>query len=750
MRIRVAIIFSILIIILTVCTLLAKRSRKAISGAVAFLVSSFIPPVFGNLIILCTGNELFATVGYYIYFLGMDLIMFALIGFTAKYCNVKWPHKLLGIFVYSILAIDAVQLLLNPIFGHAFETEQMQMEFAVYYRIIAKAGQAFHRIVDYSIFGAVIIVFIVKIIKSVRIYAERYVIILFAMICGGIWESFYIFSKTPIDRAMIGFAAIGILIFYFALYYRPLRLLDRMLASMASEMPEALFFFDMNGICIWANEKGTKLVEIEDNDYALAKGILEKTFGSLEREEEEWTTNVDVDTIFGTRHYILEMNTVPYSETKNAGSFLSVRDNTVEYLALQRQIYNSTHDALTDLFTREHFFDCIDKTYRPNSDTDYMVIYFNVNNFKMINDVFGNTFGDCVLKDFEADCIYGRIVGDTFGIFMPEAEFEEKKFVDTLAHFRVTAGSRSHNVLIHMGAYRIPHGTEVEAATMMDRARMAFSSIKDNYQVFISYYDEEMRSKVLWDQSISSQLSNAIKKKQILPYLQPIVNNDGKAVGAEALVRWNHPEIGFMSPGLFVPVFEKNGMIAEIDKHMWRCACETLARWKKEGKDYFISINISPKDFYFMDVVQEITNLVDEFGIEPVKLRIEITETVMMTNAENSIAIIKKFQDAGFVVEMDDFGSGYSSLNMLKEMPVDIIKIDMGFLEKSEAEDRSVKILRNILNMTYDLGIESLTEGVETAEQYKMLSEMGCHLFQGYHFAKPMPVEDFEKWASKS
>ena len=160
------------------------------------------------------------------------------------------------------------------------------------------------------------------------------------------------------------------------------------------------------------------------------------------------------------------------------------------------------------------------------------------------------------------------------------------------------------------------------------------------------------------------------------------------------------------------------------------------------------SINISPKDFYFMDVVEEIENLVKEYGVETSKLRIEITETVMMTNSENSIAIIREFQQAGFIVEMDDFGSGYSSLNMLKDMPVDIIKIDMGFLRKSEADDRAKKILHNILNMTYDLGIVSLTEGVETIEQYKMLTDMGCRLFQGYYFAKPMPVEDFEKWTS--
>ncbi len=756
MRIRVAVIFAILIVILTICALLARRSRKAISASVAFLVASFIPPVMGNLILLCTDNQTFATFGYYLYFIGMDIIMYALLGFTFRYCNVKWLFKALPYIVYSLLIIDVVQFLLNPFIGYSFELEPTQVDFSTYYKLVPKPGQLYHRIVDYAIFGSIIVIFIYKMCSSLRIYIEKYLVILTAMIIGGAWQTFYIISGTPVDLSMLGLASIGLLIFYFAIYYRPMRLLDRMLASMASEMPESLFFFDLNGVCIWANENGRKLASLEENDYASAKESLEETFGSLEREEEEWTDNMKVDTIFGVRYYVLEMNTVPYTEEKNAGSFLSVRDITVEHLALQRETYTATHDLLTDLYTREHLFDTIEKTIREDQETNYLVVYTNVNNFKIINDVFGNTFGDCVLKAI-ADkirllmtdrCIYGRIVGDTFGMFIPEDDYDEKKFVETLSHFRVTAGSRSHNVLIHLGAYHVPHDPEMEAATMFDRARMAFSSIKDDYQILIKYYDDNMREKVLWDQNISSQLPGALKKRQIIPYLQPIVDTNGNPVGAEALVRWIHPEKGFMPPGLFVPVFEKNGMIAEIDKYMWRCACEILSRWKKEGRDYFISINISPKDFYFMDVVEEIENLVKEYGVETSKLRIEITETVMMTNTENSVAIIREFQQAGFIVEMDDFGSGYSSLNMLKDMPVDIIKIDMGFLRKSEADDRAKKILHNILNMTYDLGIVSLTEGVETGEQYKMLTDMGCRLFQGYHFAKPMPVEDFEKWTS--
>ena len=255
-----------------------------------------------------------------------------------------------------------------------------------------------------------------------------------------------------------------------------------------------------------------------------------------------------------------------------------------------------------------------------------------------------------------------------------------------------------------------------------------------------------MRNKALWNQHISSQLNEALEQRQIRPYLQPMVNESGKVIGAEALVRWIHPDHGFLSPAAFIPVFEKNGMIAEIDKHMWRCACEILSHWKQEHGDLFISVNISPKDFYFMDVAAEIKSIVREFEINPARLRVEITETVMMTDIEKRMNILRELKDAGFIVEMDDFGSGYSSLNMLKDMPVDVLKIDMMFLTKSGDDRKAQTILRNIIHLSDDLGIAALTEGVETASQYQTLHSMGCKMFQGYYFAKPMPLEEFEKF----
>ena len=752
MRSQFSVLFLILTIALIICAFLAFNSKKPLGKSVGLLLATLVPPLVGNIIIVNARNLLSAQIGSYVYFLGMDIVMFGLLNFTFDYCQLKWPNRRVKWFVYSLLIIDVIQLLLNPVFHHAFANEIIQFEGAEYYRLVPYIGQQFHRIVDYGIFFAVLIIFFVKMVRSVRIYSERYWIILISMVFTGIWETFYIFSRTPIDRSMIGFAVFGLLVYYFALYYRPLRLLDRMLASIAQQMPEALFFFDSFGQCIWANEPAVRLVGISPSAFYEATPRINALFGDLKGKDAEFTENRVIGQGDDARYYVLERHIVNDDKGKPAGSFLSIRDNTEEQIELRREQYTAWHDELTHLYSKSHLYEEIRSRLENEPDTDFYLLYIDVSDFKLINDIFGHVFGDRVLcqiadwirEEFAEYSVYGRIGGDTFGVLLPWDRLENGRIESVLSNFVVSDGTVSHMVVIHIGVYEIAE-RELDVSVMVDRARMAQTTIKNDYHNHIAYYDEEMREKSIWNQHISAELHDALRNRDICPYLQPLVDENGKVVGAEALVRWIHPTDGFLSPASFIPVFENNGMIAEVDRYMWRCACEILSEWKKNGiEDCFISVNISPKDFYFMDVTEEITKIVREFEINPRQLRLEITETVVMADIEKRIEIMSALHQAGFIVEMDDFGSGYSSLNMLKDMPVDVIKIDMMFLKSSAEDARARTILRNIIHLTEEVGIVSLTEGVETEDQFHMLFEMGCRMFQGYYFAKPMPVRDFE------
>ena len=267
MRLTFSFLFGILILTLCICSAVARKSRKPIGAAVAFLDASLVLPVIGNLLIVSSFSERIAHIGYYIFFISMDVIMFALIRFTVKYCKGIGKGQKPPSFLYAILIVDAVQLALNPIFGHAFRTEEAMVDGMPYHRLIPMLGQTFHRIVDYGIFACVLLLFFISCINTPKIFIEKYAIILTSLFIGGIWQFFYIISRTPVDTSMIGFGLSGLLIFYFSLYYRPLRLLDRMLSDIVSEMTECLFVFDDNKNCIWANEEGCRFTEIEENHY---------------------------------------------------------------------------------------------------------------------------------------------------------------------------------------------------------------------------------------------------------------------------------------------------------------------------------------------------------------------------------------------------------------------------------------------------------------------------------------------------
>ena len=756
MRILFGILFLAIEIALAACAVLARKSGKRIGKAASVLLFSLIFPLFGNGIIIISDNRIISLIGCYMYYLGLDMSIGALLYYTFEYCRISWLSTLVRNVVYGILLGDMVQLLLNPVFHHAFEINPVQVDGYAYYKMTPLLGQQFHRVVDYTILAGIIVIFVIRVIRTPRLQKERYWIILVTLIVVTLWETSYIFSGSPIDRSMIGFGVFGLMIFYFSLHYRSMRLLDRMLSGVVSEKLQPMYVFDDRQNCIWMNRNGRDFLGLKEGETEKAGAALEAKFGSRHPGEDEWKDSVTL-TVDGEPRY-LELAKVPQQDrygTMN-GFYIYVRDLTDERRAMEQKLFDARHDRLTGVFNRDYLYERTKELLDQNPDEKYLIITAEITDLKVINDLYGNTFGDRALK-YAADWlrgnehiskggVYGRLGGDSFGVCIPEKDFQLERMENALSNLVVPEGETKYRMLIHAGIYRVKDKS-LEVSLMYDRAVLALEGIKDDYHYHTAWYDPSMRYSVVINKQISEELAAAIGEGQIRPWLQPIMNREGKAVGAEALVRWIHPEEGIRSPGAFIPVLEKNGMIADLDRCIWRQACEILARWKDEGKDLFLSVNISPRDFYLLDVAGELKSLVREYGVEPEKLRLEITESVMMADDENRMEILRDLQSCGFLIEMDDFGSGYSSLNLLREMPVDVLKIDMVFLRNTadRERERARTIVKDVIAMADHLGITSLTEGVETECQYKRLLEMGCQLYQGFWFAKPMPAEEFER-----
>ena len=747
--------FAAIIIAMAVCVRIAMRSGKRDGVAAARLLAPLMFPMIGNMIIILSGNRTLSLIGCYLYYLGLDFSISALIHFTHVYCRIEHPRKWYLFLAYSLLTIDVIQLLLNLFTHHAFRLVETQVEGYPYFDMVPLWGQQFHRAVDYLLLAGVIVAFIIRIIRAPRLQRQRYSVILFALILVSAWETAYIFSNAPIDRSMIGFGAFGLLIFYFSLYYRPMRLLDRMLSGVVSDQKNPIYFFDEDKRCIWMNRAGAHFLNMEEQDLEKAETELKRWFSGKHPGLEYWTDQLTIDVNGETRFVELIRKPTIDFKGRSDGFFLHIRDLTEEQREVAQKLYNARHDKLTGLFNRDYLYESTRELLEQNPGEPYLIISAEITDLKVINDLYGNAFGDKALK-YCADWLrenrqlmqnsaFGRLGGDSFGVCIPEKQFGLDRMEYALSNLTVLEGETKYRMLIHVGIYRVTE-RDIDVSLMYDRAVLALEGIKDDYHYHTAWYDHSMRDKVVRNRQISEELASALEDGQIRPWLQPIVNREGKIVGAEALVRWIHPKDGIRSPITFIPVFEKNGMIAEVDRCIWRKTCEILAQWKREGKDLFISVNISPRDFYLLDVPAELTQLIREYEVEPEKLRLEITESMMIGDADAGMETLRALRAYGFIIEMDDFGSGYSSLNLLREMPVDVLKIDMVFMQKASQDMRAKAIVEDIIGLSGKLGITSLTEGVETKEQFDSLTEMGCQLYQGYYFSKPMPVEDFEKF----
>mgnify|MGYP002537636447 CR=1 FL=1 len=428
-------------------------------------------------------------------------------------------------------------------------------------------------------------------------------------------------------------------------------------------------------------------------------------------------------------------------------------DKTEDIQSLEKEKYKATHDRLTGLYNKDQFYVETYKILHRNADVPYCMLCSNIRDFKFVNELFGIEKGNEVLvkqaeimKEYASDdIIAARINSDRFAMLIPKKSFSVDMILSIIHRMQDYFKDSSFHLHIFTGVYDISD-LEEPVSIMCDKANLASETIKNEYKSNIAYYTERLFESSIEERRIIGEFERAISNNEFEMYLQPQVDSSGNLYGAEALVRWQHPERGLLSPAIFIDVLEKTGFIYKLDRYMWDKAAKKLGEWKKEGKDqYHISVNISTKDFYLVDVYETFVGLVDKYDIDPVNLNIEITETTLMSDFDKNMGIIRLLQNYGFNIEIDDFGSGYSSLNMLKDISADVLKIDMGFLRASENEAKGLDILESIITLAGKLGMKVITEGVETKKQLYMLVEMGCDMYQGYYFSKPIPVDEFEK-----
>ena len=422
------------------------------------------------------------------------------------------------------------------------------------------------------------------------------------------------------------------------------------------------------------------------------------------------------------------------------------------------QIQNHTPDEidkLTGIPNRIRFYDqtqvAIQDIYK-----NYAIILLDIERFKNINDIHGIAEGDEVLR------YIARVLKETYGNHNNYARLHSDMFVFYISYEKkgeiikeiekirkkISANPFQYDIVTKFGMYLVDDRS-IPVNLMCDRAMMAERTVKGNIMKFCAFYDEHYREEMLRAGQIEQDMERALTEHQYQMYLQPKYRlSDNTLCGAEVLCRWKHPEKGLIPPNDFIPLFEKNGFILKLDEYMWEEACKNIRRWLDEGHQVVpISVNISRYHIQHNNLEEALTNLLDKYNLTPDRLNLEITESLFLDNPEELNRVLERLKRMGFKLEVDDFGSGFSSLNLIRNISVDTIKIDKEFLDSEIASEKGKIVVNHTIGMAKDLNLQVIAEGVETKAHVDFLRESHCDIAQGYFFAKPMPIEEFERIA---
>ncbi len=422
-------------------------------------------------------------------------------------------------------------------------------------------------------------------------------------------------------------------------------------------------------------------------------------------------------------------------------------------------IHETERDELTGLFHKEYFFQYGKRLDDLNNNMPMDAIVVDINRFHVVNELYGRRYGDKVLKTIgesihelvsEVGGLACRRDNDQFCIYLPHTD----ELRDKLPVYIKMIDERINdsNISLRFGVYS-DDGSEKCMEHRFDCARLACRRLRNSYVSGFDLYNDEQHSKELYSERLINDMDKALAENQFKVYFQPkyrITGSKPQLSSAEALIRWFHPEFGMVSPGQFISLFEENGLIQKLDRFVWNEAAARIRQWKDQyGIDIPVSVNVSRVDVFNSHLVEILEDITERSGLENTMLLLEITESAYTDNSAQIINTVNTLRERGFSIEMDDFGSGYSSLGMLTSLPIDALKLDMTFIRGICDNVKNSRLVGIMIDIARLLEVPVIAEGVETKEQMELLKELGCDIIQGYYFSKPLPPEEFEALIEK-
>lgn len=446
----------------------------------------------------------------------------------------------------------------------------------------------------------------------------------------------------------------------------------------------------------------------------------------------------------------------------NRPEVILARVGRIVELKHDRSIISDTErDTITRLYNRNYFYEYASELDRYFPDWQMDAVVIDVDHFHLVNSLYGRNFGDKVLAKI-ADTLR-NILSDTMDGYA--CRYEADKFYLYSTHindyesirnritYEINSLGENTQIRIRIGVYLDVDRT-LSLEDRFDRATLACNRIRNNYTVAIAYYDNKLHQDAIFAERLINDIHKSIENHDLIVYYQPkyaIQGDKPHLQSAEALIRWKHPEFGMISPGKFIPLFEDNGLIQVLDHYVWEEAAKQIRKWKDEyDVTVPVSVNVSRMDIYDSKLENRLLDILKENALKPEELLLEITESAYSDDPKQLVEVVQSIRKLGFTIEMDDFGSGYSSLNMLTMLPIDVLKMDMQLVKNVHTDERSLKLVKLVEEIAEYMGYKVIAEGVENEEQYNLLKEIGCDVIQGFYFSKPLPPEEFVKLFEKA
>lgn len=722
-----------------------SREGRAMSGVLlsASAVQGFYIPA------LYAPSAMCSAVFFSLYFLANFWLCLAFFLFGWFYTGHKAFPKWVPAIGWIWTVLDHLSMLLNPLTHHAAVFKYTSARGITFRSFDMRPAFYEHLLLCYILLGLFGFSFLERILHAHKIYRIRYSVILGILVLSTLANGLFLMtSDQDFDLSVVLYGFGGMLIYYFSFNYLPRKLVHDIGGLVLKQMDLALLFYDQEGKCLYQNEQAQRLTgsgldagqekqlcEMLRLDHQAGR---ERQISRLLLDGQEQFFRVGVQQFFDEKRQYL-------------GCAYQLENITVERNENLRRMYLATHDPLTGIYNRATFYEKAQEVLEDHPQVQYSIIATNIWQFKMLNDLLGRESGDELLRvigracaDHEReDVVFGRLESDKFVICAPSGIHLEER-LDRSVQEKFEELHEKYNLSIQLtnfyGVYEVTEQT-AQIADMCDRAGMALLTLPDGAGSRVAFYDEKLRQEKLRDSQLTAQLPQAVRDGQFILHFQPQFDSrSSRIVGAEALVRWQHPQYGMIPPDQFIPLLEQTALIYRLDQYVWETACQVISGFLQQGYQLPISVNVSPRDIYSADVYQTLTELVAGYGIPSQLLKLEITETAAIADSEKVTDLIKKLQAQGFQVEMDDFGSGFSSLNTLKRIPVDVLKLDRSFIADALDSGKGMKILRTVTELAGALGMPLIAEGVEEKAQVDFLQEIGCHNIQGYYYSRPVPL----------